>query len=298
MRGAVKAHSIKNVGSSFVAAIACKALSLAPEICNERPLKALVVDDMQSNAEIHKYFLTKCKVEVPDFASNGMEAVDLYRKRGRGFYDLVFMDRNMPIMDGDKASQMIRAYEKVQGWKPTTLVIITGHCKREDYDTMLNPSGEIKADYVFMKPFNFQVCQDLVKALSSKTRCGKKVLVVDDDKFQVQVISEYLSKLNVKAILCFNGKQAVDSYIQCREQIGLIIMDCEMPIMNGYTAALNIKKYCSEMNLDSCPIIGLTGHADIQSKTRCLNSGMTLVETKPISFGQLQNHVQNVPQYS
>jgi signal transduction histidine kinase/DNA-binding response OmpR family regulator len=310
MGGGVRPHSIKNVGSSFVAAIRCNAIPKPPDrlpLNLSKPLRALVVDDMKSNADIHKYFLTKCDVQVPDIAYNGIEAVDLYRKRGNGFYDIIFMDRNMPLLDGDKASQMIRSHEQFNGWKSTTLAIITGHGKEEDHEGLLDPKGAIKADFVFMKPFNFQACQNLVNTITFKTcqtldnrkmKFTKKILVVDDDNFQVQILTEYLSKMNVQVLSCFNGKEAMDTFTQCRQEIGLIFMDCEMPIMNGYETTKCLKSYCL-VNQVSCPqIIGLTGHADADSKNKCLKAGMDKVETKPISFARLQNILLDHSKYN
>jgi signal transduction histidine kinase/DNA-binding response OmpR family regulator len=314
MGGNLKAHSVKNVGSSFVAAIKCPTLATALLSSQStmsqstmsaikspsKVFRALVVDDMKSNADIHKYFLNKCEIEVPDIASNGMEAVDLYRKKGDGYYNLVFMDRNMPIMDGDKASQMIRAHERRKGWQNTVLVIITGHCQKEDHDALLNPAGNVNADYVFIKPFNFQMCRNLVNSIVSKScqilsssKIYQKVLVVDDDHFQTQIVFEYLSKLNIQTFICYNGKEALDTFIERRHEISLVLMDCEMPILNGYETTRSIKSYCRQTHCACPPIIGLTGLIDMESKNRCLQSGMDLVESKPISFGQLKNIISD-----
>jgi signal transduction histidine kinase/DNA-binding response OmpR family regulator len=303
MGGSVKAYSVKDSGSNFVAVIKSHSLPPAPEISPGKPskqLRALIADDMKSNADIHKYFLNKCGVEVSDIASTGVEAVELYRKRGDGYYDIVFMDRSMPLMDGDRASELIRSHEQEGGWKTTILVIITGHCKKEDHDALQSSEGTIKANYVFLKPFNFQVCRDLISAIKSKDcvpqniKPSKKILVVDDDKFQVQIMTEYLSKLNVQSLVCYNGKEALDMFYQHHQDICLVFTDCEMPIMNGYETAKNLKLYCRRNKLKCPPIIGLTGHADFESKKRCLQAGMDVVEIKPISFGHLQKTIQRM----
>jgi signal transduction histidine kinase/CheY-like chemotaxis protein len=182
MEGDIKAYSSKNEGATFVAAIRSisPASIVTPKInplTQKNMIRALVVDDMATNQEIHKQFLMRCGTEVIDIASNGKEAYDIYKQRGNGFFNIIFMDLDMPVMNGEHASQKIRALEKVCNWTKTVLVIITGHCLKEDEKRLLDANGPVKADYIFIKPFNIQGCHQLMKEIKSRSVGSPEVFV-------------------------------------------------------------------------------------------------------------------------
>jgi len=114
---------------------------------------------------------------------------------------------------------------------------------------------------------------------------------VDDDNFNTQIISDYLRKLDIESIICNNGKEAVDTCLLCHKEIGMIITDCEMPIMDGYSMASNVKKLCTANKLNAITVVGLTGHANEAARRKCLDSGMNSVIFKPCSFSMIKQIV-------
>jgi signal transduction histidine kinase len=169
MGGNIKAYGCKNEGSTFVAVIETETLDSVASphhVVSPKRIRALVVDDMKLNQDIHKCFLERCGVEIIDMASNGKEAYEIYKKRGNGYFNLIFMDLDMPVMNGEQASQKIREWEKYSHWCQSFLVIITGHCLKEDEKRLLDVKGRVYADHLFIKPFGIQSCINLINKLT------------------------------------------------------------------------------------------------------------------------------------
>jgi CheY-like chemotaxis protein len=76
------------------------------------------------------------------------------------------MDLDMPVMNGEEASQKIRNWEISAKWSKVFLVIITGHCLKEDEKWLLDAKGRVQADHLFIKPFSIQGCMNLIQELT------------------------------------------------------------------------------------------------------------------------------------
>jgi len=312
MGGDLKAYSNHGDGSTFVAAVKCNVATRIKGDSGNKIERALVVDDIATNRQLNQYFLERHGVEVSDTACNGLEAFEIYTRKGEKYFDLIFMDIDMPVMTGIEASEKIRAHEKRYHWKPVLLVIITGACSKEECEKFMDKRGAVQANYVFQKPFSMHQCRDLIEQLNNQRRAcvsvGQKstaetafskklarqmVLIVDDDKFNTKLLNEHLTKQGIKTVLAADGKEAVEKYKQFYLDIKMIFMDCEMPVMNGYAATEKIRSLIEENIWPNIKIIGLTGNAGEESKLKCKEAGMNSVITKPISYPQLQTIIDN-----
>ncbi len=133
---------------------------------NER-VRALVVDDIPLNQTLMFEYLKKMNIEA-DIANNGKEAVEKFKEKGFGYYSCIFMDIQMPLMDGMTASKEIREYEaKVRVPERIPIIMVTGNCTEMEKNQCLNLEGEIKASYFFRKPFVFEECKSCVKSILS-----------------------------------------------------------------------------------------------------------------------------------
>ena len=137
-----------------------------------------------------------------------------------------------------------------------------------------------------LRPILLQLFQQQEKQTNNKQRKNKdishiKVLVADDNEVNQAVIHGFLNKLNIKAQRVFNGAQALKVCQQ--EAIDLILMDCEMPEMDGYEATTKIKKLGGGLPL----IIGLSAHALQEHRIKALDAGMDDYITKPIKRDEL-----------
>ena len=123
-------------------------------------------------------------------------------------------------------------------------------------------------------------------AHTAQQASGKHVLVAEDDAISVKVISGLLSKLGIKIDVVGNGQQALEK-LQ-KNAYDLVLMDCEMPIMDGFSAAQQHREYEAAHGLPRVPIIALSAHVLEQHQLRVIQSGMDGHLAKPIEFSKLQ----------
>lgn len=117
------------------------------------------------------------------------------------------------------------------------------------------------------------------------------ILVIEDNAVNQKVAQAMLESLGCSVLLANNGLQGLEMYKQHASTLHLVLMDCEMPIMDGFESTLNIRKYESETHLSKVPIIALTAHALPVNKELCLKSGMDSVLTKPIKLIHLEQAI-------
>ena len=175
MLGNMKAFSRENKGSAFVCLIKTDIsiihqpilkLETTLSILIQKPnFKAMIVDDIKLNCDICCEFLRRCGISNIEIARNGQEALKKFQSQGKNYFDLIFMDVEMPIMDGKEASCKIREFEIKNNWKPVCLVMITGNTSQQECADYININKGIKANFVFSKPFTLKMCQNLIKNL-------------------------------------------------------------------------------------------------------------------------------------
>ena len=120
-----------------------------------------------------------------------------------------------------------------------------------------------------------------------------RVLVVEDNIVNRMVIESMLTKLGITVTLAFDGQQALDTLTQGDfPDPDLILMDLNMPVMDGYDATERIRQWESDNNLPRLPIIALTADAYEEDRQRCMAVGMDDFLTKPIALDALQSALQ------
>ncbi|NWJ49724.1 MAG: response regulator [Bacteroidetes bacterium] len=118
--------------------------------------------------------------------------------------------------------------------------------------------------------------QDIVVNLE-----GKTILVVDDIDINIELIKEILDGTNINIIEAHNGQQAINSCL-LDQNIDVVLMDIQMPIMNGYEAMRQIKKLCPEL-----PIIAQTAYAFAEDISKCMAAGFNDYIAKPFDQNKL-----------
>jgi signal transduction histidine kinase/ActR/RegA family two-component response regulator len=109
-----------------------------------------------------------------------------------------------------------------------------------------------------------------------------KVLVAEDNRINQKLINTVLTKLGINAVIVENGQLAVD-YLK-KEKVDVILMDCQMPVLDGYQATEQIRAMSAYTDI---PIFALTADVDTRSKEKALSLGFTKHLTKPINIEQL-----------
>ena len=111
---------------------------------------------------------------------------------------------------------------------------------------------------------------------------NKKILIVEDNKINMKVAKKLLSKIGYENVdSAENGKIGYKKY---KENNGydLILMDCQMPVMDGFDSTRLIREYERENKISACPVIALTANSSEEDKKQCFDAGMDYFMAKPI----------------
>ena len=124
------------------------------------------------------------------------------------------------------------------------------------------------------------------------------ILIVEDDLINIAVLELYLKSFGISYITAVNGLNALnmveDNVIKKNQEISLILMDCNMPIMNGYTASEQINGLLKRNHKEAIPIVAATANSAKAEIELCLNSGMKYYLEKPIQKKDLGLFLQNM----
>jgi two-component system, sensor histidine kinase and response regulator len=121
---------------------------------------------------------------------------------------------------------------------------------------------------------------------SNNIHSGATVLLVEDNEINSQIAVAYLKSRNLAVIVAQNGAEALEILLASEVgRINVILMDIQMPVMDGYTATKAIREFDSPMA--TIPIVAITAHAMSEEREKCLNAGMNAYITKPINAREL-----------
>ena len=112
-----------------------------------------------------------------------------------------------------------------------------------------------------------------------------KILVAEDNTTNQKLIKKLLNKLSLECDIASDGKEAFDLFL--KNKYDLILLDCQMPVMDGYETSLTIRKQEENCNLEPISIIALTASAFESDKEKCISYGMNDIITKPIKIEDL-----------
>ncbi|MCB2183950.1 MAG: response regulator [Desulfobulbaceae bacterium] len=304
MNGEIGVESVENQGSTFWFTIPFK---IAAENFDEQTenvslnkLKALVVDDNPTNRFILENYLTSwgCQVEQSADGAGAVERIKTLHKQNT-FFDFVVLDCYMPSMDGLELARHIRGNSCSQ-IKNLPLIMLSSAnplIKCEQF-LDINIQGYIRkpikkndlekiikivfgfSDQSFSKPQ--EVSKDLQANLDEKMRRGRfYILLVEDYPTNQKIALRYLTNEGYNVEIAENGEQAVESF--GKKSFDLILMDIQMPIMDGYAATHSIRQLEAENLLKPrTPIIAMTAHASTSDRDKCLAADMDDYVAKPL----------------
>ncbi len=129
--------------------------------------------------------------------------------------------------------------------------------------------------------------QALAQAPCPAVRGSARVLVVEDDLFNLEVISALLDQFGITVCAAPDGQQALDALMQ-GAQLDLIFMDLQMPVLDGYAATEQIRQWEAQSGRSRCPVIALSADAFARDRQRCLDVGMDDFLAKPIDIPLLR----------
>ncbi|MFI5295895.1 MAG: response regulator [Thermodesulfovibrionales bacterium] len=235
-------------------------------------LKILLVEDNIDNQNLARKILENAGFAV-DIAKNGKEAVEAVRKYS---YKVILMDVQMPEMDGFEATRLIRELEAERGGARTPIVALTAHALKGYREKCLKEGMD---DYL-TKPLNKKA---LLETLDSWIDRRMSILMVDDVEDNRKLVEKYLLKEGrFKAVFAKNGVEAITAFKN--QTVSLILMDMEMPVMDGYTAVRIIRKL---EGFPTMPIIAMTAHEGPEEIKKCIDMGCTDYIQKPMKDSAL-----------
>ncbi len=267
-------------------------------------LKVLVADDSEMARTVFNEYLNRMSFDVT-MAQSGHEGVEkILQADNVKPYDLVILDWKMPIMDGAEASRRIRQHSNL---KHQPKIILTTAFGREDIKVQ---AEEYKLDAFLLKPFTAESLVDTIKSVfspedkrphpvpSSPTKIdtrlaslhGAKILLVEDNELNQKIIANMIQKGGMQVALASNGREAVDKVR--RGGFDLVLMDIQMPEMDGYEATTEIRR---DPALRDLPIIAMTANDTDEDRDKSIQSGMNdhIIKTIPVDefFASLLNWI-------
>jgi len=262
-------------------------------------LRALVVDDNDSAREILATMATSLGLEV-DAAFDGQQAIEFIEDVDKKTvpYDIIFMDWKMPVMNGVDCVQIVHSkYSSA----PPAVIMVTAFGPEEAANEAERKGVSLKS--VLAKPVtNRALLQAIGEALNKelviessiderpdnnqdvmKKLAGAKVLLVEDNDMNQELAVALLSQAGMNVMAADNGQIALDILKDTHDFDG-ILMDCQMPVMDGYTATRKIRK---NPLFAKIPIIAMTANAMVDDKAKVIESGMSDHITKPLNITRL-----------
>jgi PAS domain S-box-containing protein len=240
----------------------------------------------------------------PEVVSSGEEAIQrvLARAQNNKLPDLLLLDWRMPGMDGLTAGRQIK---EALGDIPNAplIVMATAH----DRETLLHKSDSNVVDAILNKPVTASALYNAVSEAkrqlqgehagespviaSSGGRLRQlRVLVVDDSEINRDMARRILELENAVVYLADDGQVAVEWLSENPDRIDVVLMDIQMPVMDGYEATRQIRE---TLGLSSLPIIALTAGAFKNQQTAALVAGMNGFIAKPFDVDELITMLQH-----
>ncbi len=294
MGGELSVTSIVGEGSTFHFSFNCKLLDRRqrsnPHFSETAmPLNVLVVDDQEEARALIESALVSLAHNATCVKSSAEAILELKKQQEQGLvYDVLIADWLMPDVDGISCCQLIQSDPNIE--TPRT-ILITGY----DQDEARIKAKEAEIDAYMLKPIRVDelsriltnIFQERRAPLPSNTRSGRSVklegtqiLLVEDVSMNQELAIEILSKRDIQVTIANNGLEGVDAVKA--GTFDLVLMDMQMPVMDGCQATLNIREFDQKL-----PIIAMTANAMAGDKQKCLAAGMNDYIAKPINPEEL-----------
>jgi CheY-like chemotaxis protein len=210
-------------------------------------------------------------------------------------YDLVITDWRMPDIDGFETIRRIRSLLKLP--RQPKIFLVTAYAREE----ARHQADELGLDAFLVKPVSSSILFDTVIQVFGKGEtlpqdatlqrtvatgiAGARVLVVEDNEINQQVARENLEGYGLVVEVAANGRQAIQLLTDLNYQFDMVLMDLQMPEMDGFEATRLIR---AEHSKDTLPVIAMTAHTLQSEVQRCLDEGMNDCVAKPVDPDRLR----------
>ncbi|MFW5837119.1 MAG: response regulator [Desulfovibrionaceae bacterium] len=306
MGGEIRVESEPGRGSAFIFTLRAPVgpdtadhhLTLPSDL---RGMRVLAVDYNAASRLVMERILCSFgfRAGQAESAEEGLRLLEAARAEGDPV-KLVVMDWRLPIMDGIEATEEVG---RRWGEEAPRVIMLTAY-GRESEMVRARRAG---VDSFLIKPVKQSLLFDTIMEIFGRAPVGRRpaldeaveaglqgmrVLLVEDNAVNRRVAMEILTSAGVEAACAVNGREAVERLR--REACHVVLMDVQMPEMDGYAATRAIR---TELGLADLPIIAMTAHAMQGDRQRCLEAGMNDYAPKPIDrkelFAALRRNARN-----
>jgi len=313
MCGEIGVNSREGQGSEFWFTVKLKALPVKNILDSStemdlNTIKVLIVDDNSTNREILNIRLKSWGMSVFE-AENGAEALGMLREayEEKKPFRIALIDMQMPGMDGVTLGGLIKTDQQLEDIIMVLLTssVIDNNILYSDIgfaDVMIKPIRHLDLKSVLVKLLiSREINEPSVKTAKSIntsihdlsnyfTNNQFKLLLVEDNATNQQVALGILEKFGLNADVAINGQEAIDKLE--RTDYNLVLMDIQMPVMDGFEATRVIRDSHSQVINHNVPIIAMTAHAMQSDQEKCLNEGMDDYISKPVIVNTLAEKLE------
>ena len=304
MGGTIEVQTAQGKGSEFIVCVPMRAQTEqrpVEKITELEGLKALVVDDDFNTCDSVTKMLVKVGMRA-EWTLSGKEAVLRARQsiEMSDVYHAYIIDWRLPDMNGIEVTRQIRSLHD-----DTPIIILTAYdwsdieveakaagvtafCSKPMFmsdlrETLMNALGQKQTDGT----------QDLLPEKDADFK-GKHILLVEDNELNREIAQEILWEYGFRVDTAENGAVAVEKVTTAAPgSYDLVLMDVQMPIMDGYTATRQIRAL-DDPALAGIPILAMTANAFDEDRRNALESGMSGFLSKPIVIGDLVQELHKI----
>jgi signal transduction histidine kinase/CheY-like chemotaxis protein len=304
MGGTISVKSAPEKGAVFTVELDFD-IAESPQAASRPPqaleaLKVLVADD-DRDCCIHTALLLENLGIVSRWVLTGAACVDevLAAHRVGEEYDVCLIDWKMPDMDGIEVTRRVREFVGPD----TTIIIITAY----DWSAIEQSARAAGANAFLSKPIFASTLYNTLLAVTGIERAvrphgqelarpnlaGRRVLLAEDNDLNREIAVELLTMTGMAVDCASNGQEALDRFLANGNEYDLILMDVQMPVMDGYQATEAIRR-SGHPKARTIPIIAMTADAFHEDVVKAGESGMNGHLAKPIDLGRLYQTIESV----
>ena len=304
MQGRIWVESSIGVGSTFYFTARFSVGSKAPlRVPSGRmglkDVKTLVIDDNATNRLILREMLSHWGAVVTEAAGGEQGLSELLRAQQAAVpYALVLLDCRMPAVDGFQVAEEIHQDPTLAG---TTILMLTSDNRAGDFAR----SRDLGVAAYLVKPVKRAELLEAIQEARAGAAAlvepaapggvlegvpGLRILLAEDSQDNVLLIQSYLKASGCSVELACNGEVALRMFISGTYDV--VLMDVQMPVMDGYSATRRIRQWEGENRARPIPILALTAHALPEEVRKSLDAGCTAHLTKPIRKATLLHAIE------
>ncbi|MEA2028110.1 MAG: response regulator, partial [Campylobacterota bacterium] len=296
MNGKVWVESEYGKGSSFFCEIELKENPNDATCQKFDGKEILIVDDSKAWHEILKNILERFNIKA-DSAYSGEEALEKIAKSPHN-YDLILMDWQMPKLDGIETTREINNVYMQHDIEKTPTIIMVSSYRQESIVADAKNAG---IELFLQKPINPSIFNDILSSLfldeitdnyTQESQSSKRyditalhsshILLAEDNETNQEIIFGLLEESGIDIDVASNGQEVLDKYHANPKKYELILMDIQMPVMDGYQTTTAIREKDKDI-----PIVALTANAMKEDVQKSHEVGMNAHLNKPIEVEKL-----------